>query len=125
MFHANLAIGIPLAEKSQVLGTLIRSPEDIDIVVNSELSPDAVLNFYKECMTAAGWNELETMRPMYGGFVDAGFSPFENRITFFKGPDCLAFSVNPFVGHQGHTDWGMGVHARSETSPGAQPTRVR
>jgi hypothetical protein len=122
---ANLAIGIPLPEKSQVLGTLIRSPEDIDIVLNSELSPDAVLNFYKECMTAAGWNELETMRSMHGGFVHAGFPAFENRITFCKGPDGLAFTVNAFEGKQGHTDVRIDVNAGSEHSPCAQPNRMQ
>src|ERR1700680_1295181 len=83
----NLAIPVPLPEKSLVLGTLIRGPEQIDIVLKSELSPDEVLSFYKERMAASGWNALDDMaRPMHGGFVHAGFSGFENRIPVFHEP---------------------------------------
>ncbi|MGH2497765.1 MAG: hypothetical protein ACRDIV_23935 [Ktedonobacteraceae bacterium] len=122
----NLAIPVPMPEKSQVLGTLIRGPEQIDIVLDSELSPSAVLNFYKEHMSASGWNELDEMRHATpGGFVHSGFRAFENRTTFCKGPDGPAFIINAFERKQGQTDVRLDINVGSEYSPCAQPNRMQ
>jgi hypothetical protein len=44
----NLAIPVPMPENSRLIGTLIRGPENIDVILDSALSPAAVMSFYKE-----------------------------------------------------------------------------
>jgi hypothetical protein len=124
---ANLAIPVPLPEKSQVLGTLIRSAENIEIILDSELSPAAVLSFYKERMAESGWNELDEMRSSGhgGGFVHSGFSTFENHITFCKGADGPAFSVNAYNRKQGKIEVRLDINFGSEYSPCRQPNRMQ
>ena len=99
----NLAIPVPMPENSRVLGTLIRGPESIDVILDSALSPAAVMSFYKESLAASGWNELDEMRPAMhdGGFVHTGFRAFENHATYCKGPDGQAFTVTAYERKQG------------------------
>ena len=123
----NLAIPVPMPEKSQVIGTLIRNTENIDIILDSELPPATVLSFYKERMAESGWNELEEMtRHMHGGgFVHSGFSAFENRAIFCKGPDSLAFTINAYERKQGQTDVRLDINFGGEYSPCRQPNRMQ
>jgi hypothetical protein len=123
----NLAIPVPVHEKSQVLGTLIRSSEHIEIMLDSELPPTTVLSFYKERMAESGWDELDEMRHAMhgGGFVHSGFTAFENHITFCKGADGPAFSLNAYERKQGHTDVRLDINFGSEYSPCAQPDRMQ
>ena len=122
----NMAIPVPMPEQSQVLGTLIRSPENIEIMLDSALSPEAVLSFYKERMTESGWNELDEMRHAQpgGGFVHSGFSALENRTIFCKGPDGPAFTINAYERKQGHTDVRLDINFGNEYSPCKQPNRI-
>jgi hypothetical protein len=121
----NLAIAVPLPENSHLLGTLIRSQEQLDIVFDSELSPSAALNFYKEQLAASGWNELDEMRhAMHGGFVHSGIRGFENRATFCKGPDGPAFTVNALERKQGLTDVRLDINFGNEYSPCRQTNRM-
>jgi hypothetical protein len=121
----NLAIPVPVPEKSRILGTLIHSPQQIDIVLDCELSTTATLNFYKERMAESGWNELDEMHPRHGGFVHSGFSPFQNHLTFCKGPEGPAFSITAFERKQGHTDVNLDINFGSEYSPCVQPNRIQ
>ncbi len=124
---ANLAIPVPVPEKSQVLGTLIRGPEQIDVVLDSELAPSTVLSFYKERMVESGWNELDEMRHAMhgGGFVHSGFHAFENHTTFCKGPEGTAFTINAYEHTPGHTDIRLDINFGSVYSPCAQPNRMQ
>ena len=123
----NMAIPVPMPEQSQVLGTLMRSPENIEIMLDSTSSPEMVLSFYKERMAESGWNELDEMRHAQpgGGFVHSGFSAFENRTTFCKGPDSPAFTVNAYERKQGHTDVRLDIDFGNEYSPCRQSNRIQ
>lgn len=116
----NMAIPVPMPEQSQVLGTLMRSPENINIILNSELSPTEVTNFYKEQLGSSGWNELDTIRPMHGGFVHSRFQAFENHLTFCQGPDGPAFTVHTFERPQAPTDVRLDINFGTEFSPCVQ-----
>ncbi len=119
-----LSATIPLPEGSRVLGTLIRSQDNIDIVLDSSLSPGEVLNFYKARMQAAGWNELDfPPGPGPGGFVPTGFPGFENRVTFCKGSHGQALTVNAFEGKGAFTDVRLDLNAGAH-SPCAQRGRM-
>ncbi|HEX6107899.1 MAG TPA: hypothetical protein VFZ02_00705 [Ktedonobacteraceae bacterium] len=118
-----LSATLPLPEGSRVLGALIRSEEHVDIVVDSNLSPEAVLNFYRERMHAAGWSEPEpAMMPHHGGFVHSGFPGFENQAVFCKDSQGQALTVNAFEGRGGLTDVRLEL-STGEYSPCTHQTR--
>lgn len=122
----NLAIPVPLPDNSHVLGTLIRNSENIEVILDSVLPVAAVLSFYRESLTASGWNELDEMRPAMhgGGFVHTGFRTLENRATYCKGPEGPAFIVNVHERKQGLTDVRLDINFGSEHSPCAPLNRM-
>jgi hypothetical protein len=120
-----IAIEIPLPEGSRLLGSLVRSQENIDIVLDCALSPDEVLQFYKERMAAGGWNELETMRPHHGGFVHSGFPMLWNHVVFCRGTQGPAFSVDAQAGKNARTDVRIDLNGSDKHSPCAQPNRMQ
>src|SRR5579864_7214075 len=110
----NLSIEIPMPEGSRLLGSLLRSQENIDIVLDCALSPDEVMQFYKERLKATGWNELETMRPPHGGFVHSGFPMLRNHIVFCGGTQGPAFSVDAYDGKHARTNVRIDLNSNSE-----------
>lgn len=120
----DLSVEIPLPEGSRVLGSLIRSQENIEIVLDSALSPNEVTQFYKDRMTAGGWNELENMRPTHGGFVHSGFPTFLNHAVYCKGNQGPAFAVDAHEGKNARTNVRIDLNG-GEHSPCAQPNRTR
>lgn len=119
----NLSLEIPLPEGSRLLGTLIRSEDQLDIVLDCTQSPEEVLNFYKERLSSAGWQEQEAMRPHHAGFVHAGFPPFLNHIVFCLGSQDLALTVNAYARKDGRTDVRLDLNASREYSPCARQYR--
>jgi len=109
-----------MPENSRLFGTLIRSPENIDVILDTALAAAAVLSFYKENLAASGWNELEEMHPGHGGFVHTGFRTFENHATYCKGPDGPAFSITAHERKQGRTDVRLDINFGTEYSPGTR-----
>lgn len=84
---------IPLPEGSRVLGTLIRGPEYATSVLDVDLPTEQVLDFYRERMQAAGWQESELpkgLRP--GGFTHTGFR-LDTRATFCRSSRGPALAV--------------------------------
>ena len=118
-----LSIEVPMPEGSRILGSLMRSQENIDIVLDCALSPDEVIQFYKERLATTGWNELETTRPMHGGFVHSGFPRLQNHMVFCRGSQGPAFSVDASEGKNSRTDIRLDLDSGSEFSPCAQPNR--
>lgn len=114
----NLSIEIPLPEGCRILGTLARSPENLDIVLDCPQTPQDTLAFYKERLTAAGWNELEEMGIRHGGFLHSGIPMLENRATFCK--EGAAFNVSASAGKHGQTDARLDLQAAIEHSPCSQ-----
>lgn len=121
----NLSIEVPIPEGSRILGSLLRSKENIDIVLDCALTPDEVVQFYKERLVAAGWNEPETMRPPHGGFVHSGMRMLLNHIIFCRGMQGPAFTVNASEGKNSRTNVRIELNGSSEFSPCAQPNRMR
>jgi hypothetical protein len=120
-----LSIEIPLPDGSRVLGSLLRSQENIDIVLDCALSPDGVMQFYNERLTANGWNELETMRPMHGGFVHSGFPMFRNHAVYCRGSQGPAFTINAHDGKHGHANVRIDLDGNNEFSPCSQSNRMQ
>ena len=75
---------IPLPEGSRVLGTLIRGPEYATSVLDVDLPAEQVLDFYREHMQAAGWQESELLKGLRpGGFTHQGLG-LDTRATFCR-----------------------------------------
>lgn len=80
-----LPIDIPIPEGSQVLGSLIRNPKDIEIILDTYLSSAEVLSFYRQRMEAIGWQTTDIYRPNRGGLMSAGSRSRGGNETFYKG----------------------------------------
>jgi hypothetical protein len=76
---------IALPEGSRVLGTLIRGPGDATCVIDVDLPAEQVLEFYRERMQVAGWQESELPAQFrQGGFTHSGLE-LGKRVTFCHG----------------------------------------
>src|SRR5258708_37160957 len=81
----NLPIEVPIPEQSRVVGTLARSESQVEIVLESDLTPEEVFSFYLAQLTSLGWHEPEYSRPHHsGGFLRINCRPHMN-ITFYQG----------------------------------------
>ena len=82
-----LSAEIPFPADNRVLGTLIRGPQDSTIVVDTDLPPAQVLDFYRGRMKATSWQELEMPGGMHrGGFMHSSITnALDARITFCRG----------------------------------------
>ena len=90
----NLPIEVPIPEQSRVVGTLARSETHVEIVLESDLTPEEVFSFYRVQLTSLGWHELEDMWPHHaGGFLHSDFGPHMN-ITFCQGSDGAGLMLN-------------------------------
>lgn len=91
-----LAEEIPFPEHSRVLGTLVRGPEDATIVFDANVTSQHVLDFYRNQMKAANWQELEMQDvTRRGGFVHSS-AGFDFRTTFCRGSHGPSITVNAF-----------------------------
>lgn len=59
---------IPLPDHSRIVGSLMRNPRMIEVVIDSDLDPAAVLQFYRDRLGATGWTAPHTRRHT-GGFM--------------------------------------------------------
>lgn len=93
----NLPFEIPLPPDSRVLGTLIRGPENADIILDAAQPPEQVIAWYRERMKQNGIEELEqpTMG-MRGGFTHTRFN-LENRATFCFGSHGPSLNVAAYA----------------------------
>jgi hypothetical protein len=99
---------IPLPEGSRVLGTLIRGLEDATCVIDVDLPPGQVLDFYRKHMQAAGWQESEFPAQFrQGGFTHTGLE-LDKRATFCHG------SRGPSLVVSAYTRGDMGTDLRLE-----------
>jgi hypothetical protein len=80
-----LPVEIPFPEGSRVLGSLIRNPESIDMLLDAYLPPEQVLTFYRQRMEALAWQTTDIFQPNRGGFMFSGSRSRGGNETFYKG----------------------------------------
>lgn len=92
---ANLPFPVQLPDAVRVLGSLITPEQGTTIVLQTDLSPEDVLAFYREGLTAEGWTEPD------GGERGSGFVPNmyepQHRATFCRstrGPALVVIAVS-------------------------------
>ena len=72
----HVPLEIPVSPHSRVLGTLLRSSTRFVIALESTLTLDEALAFYREQFAALAWNEAEYRRmPPLGGFLHSDSRP--------------------------------------------------
>ncbi len=124
----NLPFELPIPPGSRIVGSLARSPEYIDIVLDVPLAPEQALAFYKAQMQAAGWSEPEEPfgSPMRaGGFVHTHLPALSNNALFCKGPRGPALRFIALAEQAGVTDVHLNVSLDERNSPCGQAARMR
>lgn len=81
----DLPVKIPLPKQSRVLGTLFRGGNNVDIVIDVDMSPKDILGFYEEELLNAGWSRPPSERSA-GGFTSSGHLGVE-RTAFCFSPE--------------------------------------
>ncbi len=81
-----MPVDIPLPEGSQVVGTVVRGEESIQIVLDTNNPPDRVLEFFRQQLSAAGWSTQDQSVGPSGGFVPSGISNEIILCKSIKGP---------------------------------------
>jgi hypothetical protein len=116
----NLPIEIPIPEQSRVVGTLARSEAHVEIVLESDLSPEEVFSFYRAQLTSLGWHEPEGMWPHHaGGFLHGDFGPHMNLI-FCQEPGGAGLTVGILQLESATTDVRLNLSLDREMNPCAQ-----
>jgi hypothetical protein len=83
-----LPVQLPLPDKSRLIGSQIRGKESITVLLDSDQLPEAVLAFYRDFFTRAGW-------ALNGTFPGGGFTSAlqANSLTLCKGEQDPAIFV--------------------------------
>jgi hypothetical protein len=98
-----LPVEIPIPEGSRVLGSLVRNPEEIEMLIDTYHSSEEVLSFYRQHMNTLGWKTLDSYRPNRGGLMPAGARNRGGNETFYKGLSDPSLAV-----------YGLGISSASE-----------
>lgn len=120
-----LPLELPLPEGSRVVGSVARSPEVADIVLDVPLAPEQVVAFYQERLAALGRQQPEEM----AGHRPGGFAPSDLRMPHHAhfarsaGPGSLNFSV--WTGKNGVADVRLHVDMHTENPSPARQRRLR
>lgn len=94
--------GFPFLPGSRVVGSLIAARPIV--VLDTDQSVEAVITFYTERLTAAGWSTPEGMPPRQGGFLHSGFGMAGRTYTMFFRDDGLALQVMTHTATSGRTN---------------------
>ena len=121
----NLPIEIPIPEQSHVVGTLARSETQIEIVLESDLTPEEVFSFYRAQLTSLGWREPEGMWPQHGGgFLHSDFGPHMTS-TFCQEPGGAGLTLNILQLESTTTKVRLNLSLDREMNPCAQQAMMR
>ncbi|HTK05537.1 MAG TPA: hypothetical protein VL485_00055 [Ktedonobacteraceae bacterium] len=116
-------IDLPIPEQSRVMGTLARSETQVEIVMESDLTPEAIFSFYRTQLTSLGWHELENMwLHQTGGFIHSNFGPHTNT-TFCQGSDGAGLTLSAVPLQNTTTSVRIDLSLDREANPCAQQER--
>jgi len=94
-----LPMEIPLPDDARIVGSLVRSGGETEIVLDGSQTADQVLDFYREELASAGWIAFDY--PMQGGFVP-GIG--RTGLTFCSEIQDLVLWVGAYEVEDGPTD---------------------
>jgi hypothetical protein len=125
---ASLPFDLPFPNGYRIIGSFVRSPEDIQVVLDTEQSATSVIAFYTELMQVAGWSEADFQRRQRGhesGFVHTFYRP-TCFTTLCKGPHGPALMISAFEGadKEGRTEVKLHIDTKSRNSPCRQSSEI-
>lgn len=116
-------IDVPVPEKTRVLGTLARSEEHVEMVLESELAPGDCAEFYREEFAGRGWSQPEHFRRM-GGFAHNLLGP-DTFLIFCQGEDGPSVTLNITQRENAATDVRIHFNLGREGNPCSQQRDMR
>ncbi len=125
---ASLPFELPFPDGCQIVGSFVRNPETIQIVLDTDQSPTEVIAFYTEQMQTEGWAEPDfqrRQRQREGGFVHTFRRPtlFTTLCKGQHGP-ALMISASKGQDEDGRTEVRLNLDTRSRNSPCAQSSEI-
>lgn len=123
-FPTSLPFDVPMPDGYQIIGSFVRAPEEILLLLDMDQSPAEVIAFYTQQMQARGWSEPDILRRQRH-HQEAGFilmNPAQYRashITFCKGQRGPALLVSASRGQEEseRTQVRLNLDTRSHGSP--------
>ena len=91
----------PLPPGSRVVGSLVGARSAV--VLDTDQSGEAVIAFYAERLTAAGWSAPEDIPPRQGGFASSGFGAMGRNYAIFYREDGPSLQVMTQTARNGRT----------------------
>lgn len=122
----HLPFDLPLPDECTIIGSFLSSPEEMQIVLDTDATPSAVIAFYKERMRVSGWSEPAFLRKRdESGFVHTS-RLFTSSMLLCKGPHGPALQVAAFASllEGERTDVRIHVDTRSRNSPCRQSSGI-
>ena len=120
---------IPLPDNSRMLGSLIKSTEYLEVVLDTSLPAEEVFHFYNEHLLNVGWQTFEQLQGDQQPVQQRGFAstPTSGQGTiaiYCKGASGPTLRIHAAVGNNGLTDVRLEVDKRNN-SPCARVSRIR
>ena len=119
-----LPVELPLPTDSKLFGSLQRSANHVEVIFDTSLPEQEVIAFYRERLTAVGWQEDESFPGMrQGGFVHTRLG-FGALSQWYQGAHGPMLHVQAFSGQGGRTDVRLNLDLSGRSSP-AQRARMQ
>lgn len=123
-----LPFELPLPDGCRIIGTFIRSPETMQIVLDTDQLPAQIIAFYTERMQASGWSEPDFSRrhrQHEGGFVHTMHDSLVST-TLCKGKHGPALFISTSRGQDEdeRTEVRLHLDTRSRNSPCGQSSEI-
>ena len=117
--------GDPRASKPRLFLGKIPENLPIEIVLESDLTPEEVFSFYRAQLTSLGWREPEGMWPQHGGgFLHSDFGPHMTS-TFCQEPGGAGLTLNILQLESTTTKVRLNLSLDREMNPCAQQAMMR
>ena len=122
---ASLPFNVPFPTEYRIIGSFIRNPDNILIILETGFSPDEVIAFYTEQMQAEGWTEPTVLNRHIQSFTNA-FYDHSLFITLCKGKRGPALLVGAFSNQSEtrRTKVRLNIDTRSRNSPCTQSSEI-
>ncbi len=116
-----LPVDLPLPQDNHVLGSLLRSSEQAEILLDTPLPPERVIDFYREQMQVVGWYEPSSAQEQQeGGFTHTGLPSTGAGALFCQGARGPSLSITTLQGKRGLTDVRLTFNMSRRNSPCTQ-----
>ena len=114
---------LPFPPGVHLVGSLVRTPRWSTVVLDSTLTPEQVLAYYRRELAARGWHEPAVGTPRLGGFAASGLpgQPASLRAVFVRGEQGPTLTVQALALANAPTD----VRLDFQTDPQAVPRAPR